>query len=174
MFQKFRLALKAVVLAAFWTVLALPALAQTQTGTFSIQNSQSLQFGRIVGGTGGSVTISTAGARTASGDVTLLNSTSSAASFTVSCTEGPAGSSACTTSSYYSFNPVANTSLVSGSNTMALTNFSIYSVNDPLNRTGGRLISGSDTLKVGATLTVGSSQPAGSYLGSFSVTVNYP
>lgn len=39
---------------------------------------------------------------------------------------------------------------------------------------GGQLdVLGSQTLLVGATLSVGSSQPTGDYSGSFTVTVNY-
>ena len=37
----------------------------------------------------------------------------------------------------------------------------------------GHLVSGADTLWVGATLNLTANQPAGSYTGQFSVTVNY-
>lgn len=55
--------------------------------------------------------------------------------------------------------------LSSGGNTMAIGSFT--------NNSGGSLSGGTDSFNVGATLTVGASQAAGSYSGTYTVTVNY-
>ena len=57
--------------------------------------------------------------------------------------------------------------LVADANTMELNSFT-----SSVGATG-TLDGGSQTFTVGATLTVGNSQPAGTYSGSFEVTVNY-
>jgi hypothetical protein len=137
--------------------------------TFSIINNDSLIFGSFVAGNGGTVTIgASTGARSKTGDVMLMNSTYRAARFTVSCTTS-GGSDTCTSTSTYSIDPVTGISLTSGANSMAVGNFSVYSVNTT--NSSGQLSGGTDTLKIGAMLTVGNNLAPGSYSGSFSVTV---
>ena len=127
----------------------------------SIVNNQSLGFGRFAANTGGSITISPAGARTASGGVALISSgTGSAARFTVS------GDLV----TYSILLPPNGTTTMSGPSgaTMALNNFtSTPSSAGTLN--GG----GSQIVTVGATLSVSASQNPGAYTGTFSVIVDY-
>jgi hypothetical protein len=146
----------------FWALIGL-ALAASNGWAFinpiAISNTQPLAFGKFAAGSGGSVTVSAAGARSAGGGVVLVSSVSSAAQFSVS------GDPNLT----YSITLPANGAVVlsSGANTMALSNFS----SSP--SVGQLSAGGTQTLTVGATLTVGSSQATGSYSGSFDVTVNY-
>lgn len=143
-------------LAGIMLVSGQPALGQTMTAV------QDLSFGAFVAGTGGTVTISPQGARSGSGDITLMAggqfSQGSAASFDLS------GSSNAT---YQVALPSDGSVTLTGSQggSMSLSAFtSAPSGSGQLNPQG------SQTLYVGATLAVGSNQAAGSYSGSFSVT----
>ena len=132
-------------------------------GPMGIGNStQPLAFGSIVAASAGSVTVAVnPSGRTASGGVVLLPSgTWSAASFTV--TGDP--------SATYAITLPANdlVALTSGANSMAVNNFT--SSPGSTGQLGG---GGSQTLMVGATLSVANNQATGSYSGSFTVTVNY-
>jgi hypothetical protein len=125
-------------------------------------STQSLAFGSFVAVSGGSVTITAnPPGRGSSGTVVLLPSgTWSAASFSV--TGDP--------SATYAITLPANgaVALTSGANTMAVNAFT----SSPAS-TGQLGAGGSQTLGVGATLSVGNNQAAGSYSGSFVVTVEY-
>jgi hypothetical protein len=139
--------------------------------SFSIVNNDSLVFGAFVAGSGGTVTIDAlTRARSATGGVMLMTSPYRAARFTVSCFTG-GGADTCTSTSIYSIDPVAGITLTSGANSMSVGNFSVYSINTA--NSSGQLSGGTDSLNVGATLTVGNNQAPGSYSGSFSVTVVY-
>lgn len=157
-----------LVMAVFFFAASVPP---ADANSFSIVNNDTLVFGAFVAGTGGTVTIgASTGARSATGGVTLMNSTYRAARFTVSCVAG-GGADACTSTSIYSIDPVAGMTLTSGANSMSVGNFSVYSINTA--NSSGQLSGGTDSLKVGATLTVGNNQAPGSYSGSFSVIVAY-
>lgn len=127
----------------------------------AISGTQALAFGKFAAGSGGSVTVSPGGGRSASGDVVLVPSDAgTAASFSVT---GDASAS-------YAISLPANGMVVlaSGAHTMAVNNFaSSPSLTGTLGAGGGQ------TMRVGATLSVTSSQPPGSYSGAFDVTVNY-
>lgn len=161
-----------VLLTTLFPLALLVALASpVAANTFSLTTTDALEFGSFVAGSGGTVTIAAAsGLRTSTGTVLLVNSSSREARLSVSCTVD-GGSDSCTTSSTYSVDPVADTTLTSGGNTMPIGSFSAYSIQT--GSSSGQLASGSDTLKIGATLTVGNNQPPGNYSGSFSVTVIY-
>lgn len=138
------------------------AVHQTPITTISISNTQALAFGKFAAGSGGSVTVSPSGARSATGGAVLLSSSSgSAAQFTVS---GDANFT-------YSISLPANgtVSLTNGGGqAISLNNFS--STPDA----AGQLSAvGSQTLSIGATLNVGNNQAAGAYSGSFDVMVSY-
>lgn len=139
---------------------AMPAMAQTISG------STALSFGSFVAGSGGTVAVSANSLRTATGNVTLINSGPGAAS--QSTVTGTAGST-------YSITLPANGVVFlsdGNSNTMAVNNF----VSNPVATSGstGLLSAGSQTLYIGATLGVSNNQPPGSYSGTFNVTVVYP
>lgn len=128
----------------------------------AIANTQALSFGSFVAGNGGSVTVSTSGARSASGDVYLIpSSEGTAAQFTVSG------------------DPDATYTIqLPGDDFVKLTgpgaDMAINDVVSSPSGAGGQLGgSGSQTLSVGGALSVGSGQTPGNYSGSLTVTVNY-
>lgn len=122
---------------------------------------QGLVFGKFVAGSGGTVTVSAAGVRSASAGVVLVPSgAGTAAQFSV--TGDP--------SRTYALSLPANGAvlLTSGANSMALSN-----VTSSPALSGQLSVGGTQTLSVGATLSVGSNQATGSYSGVIDVTVNY-
>ena len=130
--------------------------AQTVTAT------QALAFGSFAAAAvAGTVTVTAGGTRSSGGGVILVPSGGGgAASFSVTGSPGAT----------YAITLPSNGSVLlsSGSNTMGVNNFtSSPTSNGQLS--GG----GSQTLMVGATLSVGASQARGSYSGTFDVTVNY-
>lgn len=125
-------------------------------------NSAGLVFGRFAAGTGGSVTVSPGGVRTASGSVVLLSSPGgSPAQFTV--TGEP--------NSVYSIGLPADGSVVltsSSGDTIPVQSFSTSP-----NGAGQLSAGGAQTISVGAALKVGAGQRVGSYSGTFQVFLNY-
>lgn len=137
------------------------AVSSVAWAAIGISDAQGLAFGKFVAGSGGTVTVSPAGVRSFSGGVVLVPSgPGAAAQFVVT---GDPGLS-------YSISLPGDgmVSLTSGSNTMAVNDFTssptLVGVIGP---------GGSQTLLVGAKLSVGGNQAHGSYSGTFSVTVNY-
>lgn len=129
----------------------------------TLNNNAALSFGAFTAGSGGTITVAPGGARMKTGSVILVNQagTASAAQFTISGTP-----SAAFTISLPGDGIVFLSDGASGS--MALNGFtSSPSVTGVLS--GG----GTQTINVGATLSVGNLQGTGSYSGSFNVTVNY-
>jgi hypothetical protein len=154
--QRLRPSLALALLLSLGPVLS-PAQAQ------SVANTRSLDFGRFVAGAGGSISIDTSGVRTHAGSVILLPPGGTSATFNVSDPD-PANAS----KAYVIGLPDNGTvTLTSGADSMALTNF----VSNP--SAAGALVGGSQTVTVGATLTVGLGQAPGNYSGSFNVTVIY-
>ena len=162
--------LAAAALLGAAALLPLPALAATGTGTatatvivpITISSTQNLAFGRFSANTGGTVVIGTDSARSKTGTLALSStgSTQTAASFNI----GGDGVST------YSITLPADSVVViddGASHTMAVNSF----ISNPA--TTGTLTAGAQVLLVGATLTVASAQVAGSYTGTFSVTVEY-
>jgi len=129
----------------------------------SVTKTVDLTFGKFVAGSGGSVVISPAGVRSATGGVVLVPSgAGAAAQFSVSKTGG-------NTKTYTITLPADGVvSLVSGANSTAVNTFtSSPSANITLAGTTEQ------TIFVGATLTVGSNQPSGSRSGSVCLN-NFP
>ncbi|PSL34709.1 DUF4402 domain-containing protein [Chitinophaga ginsengisoli] len=131
----------------------------------SIVKNIDMNFGNVAvqSTTAGTVVLTPAGVRSATGGVTLPNTagTVAAAKFTVSGTSG------------YTYNitlPSTALTITSGSNTMTVTTFT----SSP-SGTSGTLTGGSEVLNIGATLNVSAGQPAGTYVSGtpFDVTVNY-
>jgi len=154
-----RLTRPALLLATLLGLLLPAAAPQAQT----LSNNAGLSFGAFTAGSGGSIMLSSAGARSKTGGVLLVNQGGSpaAAQFTISGTPN-----AVFTISL----PVDGMVLLTdgGPNTMALNGF----VSSP-SGTGTLSGGGTQLISVGATLTVGNLQAPGSYTGAFSVTVNY-
>jgi hypothetical protein len=129
----------------------------------SIAKTIDMNFGNIaVGGSAGTVVLTPLGARSSTGGVTLpvTAGTVTAASFTVT---------GLGTSTYLITLPAVATTLTSGANTMTATLFTSVSP------TGTLAAGGTQVFTVGATLNVGATQAAGTYVSGtpFTVTVNY-
>lgn len=128
-----------------------------------VTKNADLQLGSFISPTAsGTVTVSTAGARSATGSITLRSGGSvAAASFTMT------GSS----NSTYTITLPANNSVTisSGGQTLTLTNFTCS-----LPLSGSRLGGGATSLTftVGADATIVPNATPGSYSGTFNVTVN--
>ncbi len=149
---------------AFAQVTASATATATIVTPIAITNDVDMNFGNVaVNASVGTVVLTPAGARSATGGVSFLAATPgtiTAASFTVT------GLAAAT----YSITlPAAALTITSGANTMTVDTWT--SSPTPT----GTLTGGTETLTVGATLNVGASQPAGTYISGtpFDVTVNY-
>ena len=118
-----------------------------------------LNFGSFTAGTGGTVSVTSAGVASATGDVGLVTgSTPTADAFTVVGTPNRAFgivASSSNTVSTGGANPATMPFTVSAANSASLT------------------AGGTFALAVGGTLTVGSGQAAGAYTGTYTVTVTY-
>jgi len=129
-----------------------------------ISKAGDLYFGNIVAGTTpGTVTVSHDGIRTKSDGVTLPTATPgtiTAARFNISGLPNAT----------YSITLPSSTTITKngGTEQMTIDNFT----SDP-HETGTITTDGTQILAVGATLNVGANQSAGTYEGSFSVTVAY-
>jgi len=132
----------------------------TVVGPLAIAENTALSFGNFAAGTGGTVVIATDGSRTATGDVNLSSAdTGNQATFDVTGTSGY---------TYAITLPAGAATLDDGSgNTMSVNTW----VSDPSGT--GTLTGGSETLNVGATITVGSGQTAGTSTGTYTVSVEY-
>lgn len=126
----------------------------------AITKDVDLDFGAFSALTGGTVVISPAGARSATGAVVLsATDTGNAASFTVT---GQADAT-------YAITLPASATIT---HTDTVTTMTIDTFTSNPSSTG-TLTAGTETLTVGGTLTVASSQAAGSYTGTFDVSVEY-
>lgn len=142
----------------------LSAIAGVHAQQLVLNNTRGLDFGRFVAGTGGTITVSPAGVRSRTGGVVLLNSLATGqAAFTVSRASNGGGNKAVV----ISLPANGSIRLISGANSMALNNF-VSSPTAILSVPAGGII-----LSVGATLSVAPNQPAGTYTGSFPLTVNF-
>lgn len=164
MFEQFCTVQKAAVLAAFWTVLALPALA-----TMTVAKTADLAFGKLVPGGGvGYVVMSPLGSRTRTGDVILFSQgggTGNAASFSVTVSGGIGGSSCAVNT------PVNDFVYLTGAGVrMVVNSFTPSPASFTLDVNGAA----SATIHVGGTLTVGGAQVAGPYASDFTVSVTCP
>jgi hypothetical protein len=129
----------------------------------AIANASDMNFGNIaVIATGGTVVLTPAGVRSATGDVTLpaTTGTVSAASFNVTGTAN---------FTYSITLPAAAITISNGTDNMTVDTWT----SDPT-PTGDLGAGGAQTLNVGATLNVAGGESFGTYTGGpFTVTVNY-
>ena len=136
----------------------------------AITKTANLAFGSFARGAGGTVTVSTSGARTGSGTIlSTVGNTPGAAKFDVTG-DG---------TSTYSITWSGDTALVTGAGgageTMALTRISDLTAGNATSGevTSGTLTAGAQSIYLGGTLTVGAAQVAGAYTGSVTATVEY-
>ena len=156
------LPLLAAPMAAFGQSSATASANATATvyTAIALAKTHDLAFGNVFSTTaGGTVTVSSAGVESSSptGLFAAAN-TPTAASFTV----GGANNAV------FAITLPSSASLTSGSNTMTVNTFT-----SSLGASSTLSAGGTATLDVGANLVLGASQAAGSYTGSFSVTVAY-
>jgi hypothetical protein len=164
-----------VALGAFGASNGFAAAASTDaTATvitpIAITNTADLAFGSFARGAGGSVTVSTSGARTATGTIlSTVNSTPAAAQFDVT------GDGAATYSITWSGDTTLETGAGGAGETMALARISDLTAGDATSGevTSGTLTGGAQSIYLGGTLTVGETQVAGAYTGSVTATVEY-
>lgn len=162
-------------LAAILATTGSAALAATASASatviipITITKAADLAFGKFAPGAGGTITVDTSGARTASGVVlSTVGSSPTAARFDV------AGENNAT----YAITLTPPTDLVSGSDTMAFTGFSevgsaATGATSGNAATGTLSGSGAQSIFIGGSLAVASNQPAGSYAGTITCTVEY-
>lgn len=170
--------------AALASVVALGALgasnsfaagaSTTSTATviapIAITKAADLAFGKFARGAGGTVTVSTSGARTASGTIlSTVGSTPTAAQFNVT------GDGAATYSITWSGDTQLTTGVGGAGETMALARISDLTAGNATSGevTSGTLTAGAQSIYLGGTLTVGAAQVAGAYTGSVTATVEY-
>ena len=155
-----------VLVSGFATVNAQVTATATGSATIitpiAIAKNVDMNFGNVaVGATLGSVVLTPAGTRSIIGGVTLpaANGTVTAAQFTVSGLG----------TSTFSISLPSTYTITSGVNTMNIDTFTSTPSGS------GTLVAGTLIVKVGATLDVAASQPAGTYTNGtgFPVTVNY-
>jgi hypothetical protein len=123
-----------------------------------------MNFGDISPDTGAAttVTLDSAGGTTASGS-TIATGTPSAGSFDVTGNDVD-----------YSIDlPADGVVLTSGGNTMTVDAFTDSYGGTDASPATGTIAGGTDTFTVGATLNVGAAQAAGTYTGTYDVTVEY-
>ncbi|MGZ8287593.1 MAG: DUF4402 domain-containing protein [Telluria sp.] len=140
----------------------------TVVAPIAITKVADLAFGKFAAGaTGGTVTISTSGARSLSGGViNMTGSTTTAAQFDVT---GETGAT-------YSISLAPTTNLTSpGSDTMAFATISDLTGANTVsgNVASGTLTGGAQSIYVGGVLTVAANQVAGTYSGNVVATVQY-
>jgi hypothetical protein len=132
----------------------------------SVTQNQTISFGAFAAGSGGTISVSAAGVRSATGGVTL---------FTLARLGSPAaGAFAVQAASNANKDfavalPVSATLSRTGGGTMTVNNF--VSVGPGTNVLTGNPRTGSFTL--GARLVVGANQLPGVYTGTFNLTVTY-
>lgn len=167
MANKFFSRQKRSVLAAFWTVLALPTLADV-----TVTKTTDLSFGKLLaGGSGGTVWLSSSveASRTATGVTLITQGAGANGSRAVFSVTGGPPNTLCTI-----LLPV-NDVVALGSHTMVIGNFiSFTSVPDDPIGTITLNGSGAGTIYLGGTLHVADAQAAGTYANSLSVSVNCP
>jgi hypothetical protein len=125
----------------------------------SITETNGINFGDVsVGAAGGTVVLDTTGGRTVTGDAeAVAGGTVLSGAYSVTG-EGTKA---------YSITFPASATISSGANNMTVNGFNHDAGASPA------LTGGSDTFNVGATLNIGASQPAGTYSGTYTLTVDY-
>ena len=163
--------LQYLIVAVLLAVLGTPAYAASASGDaratvivpITITKNVELYFGRFTdNGSGGTVTIATDGTRSKTGTVILSTVSGTPTAGTFDVTGDP-------NATYTITLPADSTVSLTGVGTaMPVNTF----VSNPAT-TGTLSAGGTQTINVGATLTVNGSQAAGSYTGTYPVTVEY-
>ena len=153
-----------ITTAALAQVSATATASATIVGPIGIANTANMNFGNVaVSAVAGTVVMTPAAVRSTTGGCTLpvVTGTVAAGAFNVT------GAAAYT---YAITLPAAATTITFGANTMTVDTWT-----STPSGAGTLSAGGSQALTIGATLNVGASQPAGTYVSGtpFTVTVNY-
>ncbi len=158
--RSFKAALVGAALLAGFSASSAQAATATATARakilkqITVTKTADLDFGTIiVGATGDTVVLTAAGVRTCT--VVTCTGTPTAAAFGIVGTTGETVTLAATGSA----------TLTSGGNTMAINTYTTSAAT--------RVLTGTDSFSVGASLVVGANQADGVYTGTVNVTVNY-
>ncbi|MGS0743767.1 DUF4402 domain-containing protein, partial [Glaciimonas sp. GG7] len=155
---------------------AAPSTAATSATVLvpiAITKASDLAFGAFAHGAGGTVTVSTSGARTASGPIlSSIGTTPTAAKFNVT------GDGSSTYSVTFANTSTTLASTSTPADSMALAIFSSFSgagaTTGDVSTGGGTLASGAQSIYVGGALSVSATQVAhADYTGSVAVAVEY-
>lgn len=148
-----------------WSASSSATASATIVAPMTISSATNLSFGSFDASRPGTVTVDTAGNRTASG-VVLSGGNPAAATFSISGQSGLSYNIAYTGTSATLSNgaDAIGLAIVSDLGGAASSSGAVSS---------GTLSAGPTTLRVGGTLTVNSRMPAGTYSGTISVTVQY-
>jgi len=152
--------------ATFGQVSATALTSATIVSGLTITNTGPLDFGTIVTGTAGTVTIAPDGTRTSTGTAVSTSNVGRAATFDVTGTAGLTYSIAISPAS------LTITHATLAGNTMTVNNFQ----SNPAAGNNGELdVNGEQTISVGGVLTVGAAQVPGNYTNTseLTVTINY-
>ena len=154
------LAAAAAVLSATSTAMAADGVGTANASVvaaIAIAENTQMNFGTISStGTAGTVVLATGGTATDTNVTRLAGGTLAAGAFTISGGSG---------SAYTITMPASAVTLTSGSDTMTVSSFT--------HTASGTLPAATEAINIGATLAVGASQAAGTYAGSYTITVNY-
>lgn len=135
----------------------------TVLSALTLSSTANLAFGDFSAGTGGTVVMSSAGARSATGGVVLG---------TVAANSAGAWSVGGDANKTYAITLPASATL-NGPTVAAVVQTMSVGTFTSSKATGTLSAGGADTFTVGATLTVGNAQAPGSYTGTYTVTVAY-
>lgn len=161
------LALGVIVAGETFAATATASASATVIVPISVSSTANLSFGKFAGSNAGTITVNTAGTRTATGVLLSSGGTPSAAKFDI--TGEPNATYAIDTSA-------STATLTSGSDSMGLalvSDFSGGGATSGTQATGTLDGTGKQTLHVGGVLTVGAGQNSGTYNGTVSVAVAY-
>lgn len=128
-----------------------------------VEKAGDLEFGDLFAGSGGTLSISPAGARSFTGGVVPFTAPFAAAAFNVYDIDGKGGRKF----SFTIIEPSVNLTRLSGTETMTVSGFT----NDALD-CSPKCSKTDITIYVGATLTVAANQEPGIYVGMFTVRVD--
>lgn len=158
--------MKKVALASILIPLSFLPTPARATLTIVVSGTGDIHFGSMTeSGAGGTMTVDTAGARTAGGGVTAITGSglSSQGSISISAATGVA----------IDLSMTAATFTVDDGGGGAAMNVNAFDINGGGSAITVTLVANPSSFPLGATLNVNPSQAAGSYSGTYTVSANY-
>lgn len=149
------------------TIIPLTLVSQKANAQLSIviSGTAALNFGAVSENGAGTVIVTTAGGRSTTGGITAVTGAGTHSNGVVSLS-GSTGLAIDVSMTAGAF------TIVDGGNTMVVNNFNLETVAGGATRTI-TLAANPTTFPIGATLNVGAGQPAGTYIGDYTINANY-